>query len=257
MSARAPGHELQHVFSDVAIGPLKLPHRVVMGSMHVGLEAHDDDGRALAAFYAERAAAGAALIVTGGCAVSRVGAGGRSYAFVNEDASASALARVADAVHEAGGRILLQLFHAGRYAFERAFGLQPVAPSAVYSSFSRAEPRALTDAEVRDLIDEFAGGARRAAELGYDGVELMGSEGYLLNQFMAPATNRRDDEWGGDAERRRAFPLAVARAVRDALGPDRAVVYRLSGADLVDGGASHEEVLSLAEALAGDGLATR
>jgi 2,4-dienoyl-CoA reductase (NADPH2) len=254
VSAPASGQELQHVFSEVAIGPMQLPHRIVMGSMHVGLESHDDDGRALAAFYAERAAAGAALIVTGGCAVSRVGAGGRSYAFVNEDASASALARVADAVHEAGGRILLQLFHAGRYAFERSFGLQPVAPSAIYSSFSRAEPRALTDAEVRDLISEFARGARRAAELGYDGVELMGSEGYLLNQFMAPATNRRDDAWGGDAERRRAFPLAVASAVRDAVGSERVIVYRLSGADLVDGGAPHEEVLTLAEALAGDGL---
>ena len=206
MSASASGHDLQHVFSDVAIGPLKLPHRVVMGSMHVGLEDHDDDGRALAAFYAQRAAAGAALIVTGGCAISRVGAGGRSYAFVNEDASGSALARVADAVHAAGGRILLQLFHAGRYAFERAFGLQPVAPSAVYSSFSRAEPRALSDGEVRDVIDQFAAAARRAAELGYDGVELMGSEGYLLNQFMAPATNRRDDAWGGDAERRMRVP---------------------------------------------------
>ena len=127
----------------------------------------EDDGRALAAFYAERAAAGAALIVTGGCAVSRVGAGGRSYAFVNEDASASALARVADAVHEAGGRILLQLFHAGRYAFERSFGLQPVAPSAVYSSFSRAEPRALSDAEVRrssiDRVRRRARAGRRSS----------------------------------------------------------------------------------------------
>jgi 2,4-dienoyl-CoA reductase (NADPH2) len=253
VSARASGQELQHVFTDVAIGPLTLPHRVVMGSMHVGLEANQDDGRALAAFYAERAAAGAALIVTGGCAVSRVGAGGRSYAFVNEDASGSALARVADAVHAAGGRILLQLFHAGRYAFERTFGLQPVAPSAVYSSFSRAEPRALSEAEVDDLIDEFASGARRAAELGYDGVELMGSEGYLLNQFMAPATNRRDDMWGGDAQRRRAVPLTVTGAVRDAVGSDCAVVYRLSGADLVNGGTPHEEVLALAEALAADG----
>jgi 2,4-dienoyl-CoA reductase (NADPH2) len=225
-----------------------------MGSMHVGLEANEDHGRALAAFYAERAAAGAALIVTGGCAVSRVGAGGRSYAFVNEDASASALARVADAVHAAGGRILLQLFHAGRYAFERTFGLQPVAPSAVYSSFSRTEPRALSEAEVDDLIDEFASGARRAAELGFDGVELMGSEGYLLNQFMAPATNRRDDTWGGDAQRRRAFPLAVTGAVRNAVGSDRAVVYRLSGADLVDGGTPHEEVLTLAKALADERL---
>ncbi len=250
----ASGHDLEHVFSDVAIGPLTLPHRVVMGSMHVGLEAGDDDGAALAAFYAERAAAGAALIVTGGCAISRVGAGGRSYAFVNEDASASRLARVADAVHAAGGRILLQLFHAGRYGFERSFGLRPVAPSAVYSSFSRAEPRALSAAEVQDVIDEFASGARRATQLGYDGVELMGSEGYLLNQFMAPATNLRDDAWGGDAERRRAFPLAVAGAVRDAVGSGRAVVYRLSGADLVDGGTSHEEVLGLARALAADGL---
>jgi 2,4-dienoyl-CoA reductase (NADPH2) len=254
VSARASGSELPHVFSDVAIGPLTLPHRIVMGSMHIGLEAHGDDGRALARFYAERAAAGAALIVTGGCAVSRVGAGGRSYAFVNEDASASALARVAEAVHAAGSRILLQLFHAGRYAFERSFGLRPVAPSAVYSSFSRAEPRALADAEVRDVIDQFATGARRAAELGYDGVELMGSEGYLLNQFMAPLTNLRDDEWGGDAERRRTFPLAVATAVRDAVGSGRVVVYRLSGADLIDGGAPHEEVLTLAEALAADGL---
>jgi 2,4-dienoyl-CoA reductase (NADPH2) len=254
VSARAFGHELQHVFSDVAIGPLTVPHRIVMGSMHVGLEARDDDGRALAAFYAERAAAGAALIVTGGCAVSRAGAGGRSYAFVNEDASASALARVADAVHAAGGRILLQLFHAGRYALQRSFGLQPVAPSTVYSGFSRAEPRALTAAEVRAVIDEFAAGARRAAELGYDGVELMGSEGYLLNQFMAPATNLRDDEWGGDGQRRMRFPLAVAGAVRAAAGADAAVVYRLSGADLVDGGAAHEEVLALAAALSEGGL---
>jgi 2,4-dienoyl-CoA reductase (NADPH2) len=255
VSVRASGQELQHVFSDVAVGPLTLPHRIVMGSMHIGLEADQDDGRALAAFYAQRAAAGAALIVTGGCAVSRVGAGGRSYAFVNEDASASGLARVADAVHAAGGLILLQLFHAGRYAFQRSFGLPPVAPSAVYSSFTRAEPRALSETEVDGVLSEFASGAVRAAELGYDGVELMGSEGYLLNQFMAPATNRRDDAWGGDAHRRMRFPLAVTRAVRDAVGPERAVVYRLSGADLVDGGASHEEVLMLAEALAGDGLA--
>jgi 2,4-dienoyl-CoA reductase (NADPH2) len=238
----------------VAIGPLTVPHRIVMGSMHVGLEAADDDGRALAAFYAERAAAGAALIVTGGCAVSRVGAGGASYGFVNEDRFGSSLARVADAVHEAGGQVLLQLFHAGRYALQRAFGLQPVAPSAVYSSFSRCEPLALTDAQVREVIMQFADGAAQAAALGYDGVELMGSEGYLLNQFMAPLTNLRDDEWGGDARRRMRFPVEVCTAVREALGPGRAAVYRLSGADLVDGGAAHEDVLVLAAALSDAGL---
>ncbi len=248
----APG-VLEHVWRPGAIGPLSLPHRVVMGSMHLGLEGQDDGGRALAAFYRERAEGGAALIVTGGSAISRVGAGGRNYSFVNDDAEAGKLERVAAAVHEAGALILLQLFHAGRYAFRDAFGLQPVAPSAVYSSYSRTEPRALTGEEVLQTIEDFAAGARRARELGFDGIEIMGSEGYLLSQFMAPATNRREDEWGGDSERRMSFPLAVAAAVRAACGVDQAVVYRISGADLVDGGATQPEVLALSRRLA-DGL---
>ncbi len=239
----------EHVFRPGQIGPLALKHRIVMGSMHLGLEGLDDDGRALAAFYAERARGGAGLIVTGGSAVSRVGAAGRNYSFINDDADRSKLARVADAVHEAGGRILLQLFHAGRYALPAAFGLQPVAPSPLYSPLVRAEPRELTDSEVRETIADFARGAQRARSLGFDGVEIMGSEGYLLNQFAAPATNHRDDEWGGDAERRMAFPLAVSAAVRAALGADGAIVYRMSGADLVAGGASDEEVAGLAARL--------
>jgi 2,4-dienoyl-CoA reductase (NADPH2) len=129
---------LEHVWRAGAIGPLELADRIVMGSMHVGLEGLEDGGAALAAFYAQRAAAGAGLIVTGGSAVSRVGAGGRNYSFVNDEADGEKLARVAGEVHAAGGYILLQLFHAGRYAYERSFGLQPVAPSAVYSAFSRA-----------------------------------------------------------------------------------------------------------------------
>src|SRR6202012_2330275 len=205
-----------------------------MGSMHLGLEALDDDGRALAAFYGERARGGAGLIVTGGSAVSRVGAAGRGYSFINDDADRSRLERVADARHAAGGRVLLQLFHAGRYAIPQAFDLQPVAPSPVYAALVRAEPRELTGAEVRQTIEDFATGAARARELGFDGVEIMGSEGYLLNQFTAPLTNHRDDEWGGDRERRLAFPLAVTEAVRAAIGGDRAVVYRISGADLVE-----------------------
>ena len=157
-----------------------------MGSMHLGLEGLDDGGRALAAFYRERAEGGAALIVTGGSAVSRVGAGGRNYSFVNEDSDAVKLERAAAAVHEAGGRILLQLFHAGRYAYQSSFGLQPVAPSPVYSTYSRCEPRALSDEEIWATIEDFARGAARARALGFDGVEIMGSEGYLLNQFVAP-----------------------------------------------------------------------
>jgi 2,4-dienoyl-CoA reductase (NADPH2) len=243
----------EHVFTAGSIGPLELEHRIVMGSMHLGLESIGDDGRALAAFYAERTRAGAGLIVTGGSAVSRVGAAGRSYSLVNDPADGSALARVADAVHEAGGRVLLQLFHAGRYAVKSVFDLQPVAPSPVYSALVRTEPRGLTGAEVTGTIADFAHGAERARELGYDGVEIMGSEGYLLNQFAAPLTNLRDDEWGGDAERRMAFPLAVAAAVRESIGVDRAVVYRISGGDLVPGGASDEEVATLATALSDAG----
>ncbi len=244
---------LEYVWRDGAIGPLSLPHRVVMGSMHLGLEGLDDGGEALAAFYAERARGGAALIVTGGSAVSRVGAGGRNYSFVNEDRDASKLARVAAAIHGAGGFVLLQLFHAGRYAYEASFGLTPVAPSAVYSRYSRCEPRALSGEEVLQTIDDFARGARRARELGFDGVEIMGSEGYLVDQFLAPATNLRDDEWGGDVGRRMRFALSLAAAVREAGGPGQAVVFRMSGASLVEGGGEAEDVLELARRLADGG----
>jgi 2,4-dienoyl-CoA reductase (NADPH2) len=241
---------LEHVWQPGVIGPLELPHRIVMGSMHLGLEAVDPDGSALAAFYRERAAGGAGLIVTGGSAVSRAGAGGVSYSFINEESEASRLAAIPEAVHAEGGLVLLQLFHAGRYAFEKSFGLQPVGPSAVYSRYSRCEPRALDEEEILATIDAFARGATRARELGFDGVEIMGSEGYLLSQFMAPATNLRDDDWGGDVERRMRFPLAVAAAVRSGFGSGGAVVYRISGADLVPGGASVEEVVALASRLA-------
>ena len=188
--------------------------------------------------------------MTGGSAVNRVGAGGVSYSFINEDSHASRLAAIPEAVHAEGGLVLLQLFHAGRYAFEKSFGLQPVAPSAVFSRYSRCEPRALEEEEIVATVEDFARGAARAVEMGFDGVEIMGSEGYLLSQFMAPATNQRDDDWGGDLERRMRFPLAVAAAVRSAVGPGGAVVYRISGADLVPDGASVEEVVALASRLA-------
>ncbi len=244
---------LEYVWRAGAIGPLSLPHRIVMGSMHLGLEGLDDDGEALAAFYRERALGGAALIVTGGSAISRVGAGGRNYSFVNEDADGGKLLRVASAIHDAGGLVLLQLFHAGRYAYEASFGLTPVAPSAVYSRYSRCEPRALSGDEVVETISDFARAARQARELGFDGVEIMGSEGYLIDQFLAPATNLRDDEWGGDAERRMRFALSVAAAVREGGGPGQAVVFRMSGASFVEGGPSADEVLEFARRVVAGG----
>jgi 2,4-dienoyl-CoA reductase (NADPH2) len=234
------------------IGSLGLPHRIVMGAMHLGIESQPG-GEALAAFYAERARGGAALIITGGSAVSRVGAGGKHYSLVNEPGEAVKLRRLAAAVQQAGGRIALQLFHAGRYAFERTFGLQPLAPSAVPSRFAKSTPRAMTAADIAQTLADFATAARRARELGFDAVELMGSEGYLLNQFLSPLTNLRADEWGGDGERRSRFPLAVLHRVREAVGEDFPVIYRLSGTDLMPGSSTDEEIAAFASLLCGAG----
>jgi len=176
--------ELRHLFQPGQIGRLVLPHRVVMGPMHLGLEARDDDGAALAAFYAERVRGGAGLIVTGGAAVGRAGAGGARYGVLTDRAFQHRLSRVVDTVHEAGGLIALQLFHAGRYAVESAFGLRPVAPSPVYSRLSRCEPRELSTVEIAHVADEFAAGAELAQWLEFDAVEVMGSEGYLIDQVL-------------------------------------------------------------------------
>ncbi len=223
-----------------------------MGSMHLGIESQAA-GEALAAFYAERARGGAALIVTGGSAVSREGAGGRHYSFINEPRDEPKLERTVRAVHDAGGRIALQLFHAGRYGSPEHFGLEPVAPSAVPSRFSRCTPRAMTPEDIDRTLEDFASGARRARELGFDAIEIMGSEGYLLNQFLSPLTNQRGDEWGGDFERRSRFPLAVLDAVRAAAGDACPVIYRMSGTDLMPGSTTEEETLAFARALAARG----
>jgi 2,4-dienoyl-CoA reductase (NADPH2) len=244
----AAASRFPHALRPGAIGALELPHRIVMGSMHLGSES-DPTGDALAAFYAERARGGAGLIVTGGAAVSREGAGGRSYAFVDEEQGRKVLGAAPPAVHEAGGLIALQLFHAGRYAFEESFGLQPVAPSAVASRFNRETPRALDDEGIVGVIDAFASGARHAQALGYDAVEVMGSEGYLVDQFLSPLTNLRDDDWGGDAERRRRFGVQLARSVRAAVGPAFPVIFRITGDDLMPGSTTLEEVLAFAVAL--------
>ncbi|MFN8162313.1 MAG: FAD-dependent oxidoreductase [Solirubrobacterales bacterium] len=249
-----PSGELSAAFTPTAVGRLWLPHRIVMGAMHLGIEAAPDAGEALAAFYRERALGGAGLIVTGGWAVSRVGAGGRSYGFVNEEAGARALERVVAGLQGTGSAIALQLFHAGRYAFEDAFGLVPVAPSALASRVSRTMPRPLEEDEIWETIESFARAARRAVELGFDAVEVMGSEGYLVDQFLSPLTNRREDAWGGDHERRMRFGLELAAAVRDAVGAEFPLIFRMTGADLMPGSRSSGEVLDFARALAGAGV---
>jgi 2,4-dienoyl-CoA reductase (NADPH2) len=242
------------------LGPLTLPHRVVMGSMHTGLEVHDDGGAGLAAFYAERAAGGAALLITGGIAISDEARGGPDFAVFGVDGADERFRAAVDAVHAEGGSMLAQLFHAGRYALVNGMvdrhgnPQRAVAPSALPWAAARGVvPEQLTTAEIERTIEDFAAAARSARDIGFDGVEIMASEGYLINQFCSPLTNLRDDEWGGDAVRRRRFAVAVTRAVRDAV-PDLAVTIRLSGVDLMPGSSTPEDVDALVAELLPTGL---
>jgi 2,4-dienoyl-CoA reductase (NADPH2) len=231
------------------LGALQIPHRVVMGSMHTGLEV-GDDGEALAAFYRERVAGGAGLVITGGLAVSEMGRGGPDYAVLPE--AAPRLAVATRAVHEAGGLIAAQLFHAGRYA---VLPEGSVAPSSVPWRAARGiVPRALEEHEIRATIDDFAHAASAAHSAGFDAVEIMASEGYLVNQFCSPITNLRDDEWGGDASRRRRFAVEVVTAVRAAVPAQVAVLVRMSGNDLMPGSSTPDEIDALARALVDAGV---
>ncbi len=250
-----PGISLDHIFTPIRIGGLRLPHRIAMGSMHLCLEGSEDAGERLAAFYRERALGGAGLIVTGGWAVSEDGAADHSYGVLTptEDGARWSPAKVAEATAGTEAAIALQLFHAGRYALADSPG-EVVAPSAIASRVSRVEPRALGEEEVWDVVAQFAAGAALARELGFAAVEVMGSEGYLVDQFLSPVTNRRDDSWGGDAERRMRLGVEVAAAVRAAVGDDFPVLFRLTGAELMPESRPWEEVEAFATALVGAGV---
>ena len=224
---------------------MQLRNRALMGSMHTGLEDREADYPRLAAYFAERARGGAGLIVTGGIAPNRAG---WLAPFSGKLSSTRELPRhrlVTDAVHDAGGHICLQLLHAGRYAHHPL----SVAPSALKAPITRFRPWALSGPGVLRQIDAFVRAATLARAAGYDGVEIMGSEGYLINQFIAARTNRRDDEWGGSYENRMRFPLEVVRRTRAALGRDFIVIFRLSMLDLVEGGSAWAEVVELARGL--------
>ncbi len=241
-----------HLLRPGRIGSLRLPHRIIMGAMHLGLEGDGGDTARLTAFYAERARGGAALIVTGGAAVNREG-GGLHYARLDCPSHLPALRAVAEAIHGAGGRCALQLFHHGRYGRAAETGVAPVAPSALGARINPETPREMTDEDILRTVADFARGAVLAREIGYDAVEIMGSEGYLLDEFVSPLTNRREDSWGGTPERRRRMPLAVVAAVRAALGPEFPLIYRLTGADLMEGGTPEEEAMALATEVAAAG----
>ncbi|MFI1659188.1 FAD-dependent oxidoreductase [Streptomyces sp. NPDC020472] len=232
-----------HLLSPLDLGFTTLPNRVIMGSMHVGLEETEHGFERMAAFYAERARGGVGLIVTGGIAPNEAGRpwdGGAKLTTAEEVAEHRL---ITDAVHAEGGRIAMQILHFGRYAYHPGL----VGPSPIKAPISPFVPNELTDAEVEQTVEDYARCAELAKEAGYDGVEVMGSEGYLINEFIASATNRRTDRWGGSYENRVRFPLEIVRRIRERVGEDFILVYRLSMLDLVPGGSTLDEVVSLAK----------
>jgi 2,4-dienoyl-CoA reductase (NADPH2) len=214
-----------------------------MGSMHTGLEEADNGFTRMAAYFAERARGGVGLIVTGGVAPNRQGWVSPFAAKLTTETEANHHREVTDAVHAEEGKICLQILHAGRYSYTPL----AVAPSAIKSPISMFTPWALTASGIRNTIQDFAETARLAKVAGYDGVEVMGSEGYLLNEFISSKTNKRTDEWGGSYANRIRFPVEVVRAVREAVGREFIIIYRLSMLDLVEDGSSWEEVVELAQ----------
>jgi len=233
-----------HLLAPLDLGFTTLRNRVLMGSMHTNLEERGDWNR-VAEFYAERARGEVALMVTGGMAPNAEGGvfPGAAGLYSPEDIANHRI--VTDRVHEAGGKIAMQILHAGRYAY----GPDCVAPSPIKSPISPFPPKELDEAGIEKQIADIATSAARAREAGYDGVEVMGSEGYFLNQFLATHTNKRTDRWGGTYENRMRLPVEVVRRVRAAVGDDFIVIYRLSMIDLVPDGSTWEEVVTLAKAV--------
>jgi 2,4-dienoyl-CoA reductase (NADPH2) len=234
-----------HLFRPLELGFATLPNRILMGSMHTGLEARPDGMERLAAFYAERARGGAALIVTGGFSPNDTGNLSPHRAEFSNAEDAKNHRPIPRAVHDEGGRIVLQLLHSGRYGFHE----RSVAPSAVKSPINPHTPREMTPQEIGETIGDFARSAALAREAGYDGVELMASEGYLITQFLAARTNRRSDEWGGSLENRARFAVEIVRRTRAAAGADFIIVYRISALDLVEGGLQIHETMQVAKAI--------
>ncbi|MFE5139647.1 FAD-dependent oxidoreductase [Streptomyces fagopyri] len=234
-----------HLLNPLDLGFTTLPNRVLMGSMHVGLEEAERGFERMAEFYATRARGGVGLMVTGGIAPNDAGRPYEGGAKLTTEAEADQHAGITAAVHREGGKIAMQILHFGRYAYHQDL----VAPSALQAPISPFTPHALTDAEVEQTIDDYARAARLAQRAGYDGVEIMGSEGYLINEFIAVQANRREDRWGGSYENRMRFPVEIVRRVREAVGENFIIIYRLSMLDLVPGGSSLDEVITLARAV--------
>lgn len=233
-----------HLLEPLDLGFTTLKNRVLMGSMHTGLEETKDWNR-VAEFYAERARGGVGLMVTGGMAPNREGGVFPGAAGLFSDKDIANHKVVTDLVHESGGKIAMQILHAGRYAYSP----DCVSASAVKSPISPFPPKELDEEGIEQQILDFVTATVRAKEAGYDGVEIMGSEGYFLNQFLVAHTNKRTDRWGGTYENRMRLPVEVVRRCREAVGDDFIIIYRISMIDLIPNGSTHEEVVELAQAI--------
>ena len=237
-------HELYpHLLAPLDLGFTTLKNRVLMGSMHTGLEEARNGFERLAAYFAERAQGQVGLMVTGGIAPNRAGWVAPFAAKLTNSREVKHHQIITDAVHQADGKICMQILHTGRYAFHPF----SVAPSALRAPISKFKPKALSAKGIEKTIQSFVNCAALAQEAGYDGVEVMGSEGYLINQFIVKKTNKRTDEWGGSYENRIRFPLEIIRRVREKVGTNFIIIYRLSMLDLVEDGSTWAEVEHLAK----------
>ena len=234
-----------NLLAPLDLGFTQLKNRVLMGSMHTGLEEFKDGHYRMAAFFAERAKGGVGLIVTGGIGPNTEGGTHSACKNLQCQQDINDHQVITDAVHQNGGKICLQILHTGRYAYSPNL----VAPSAIKAPINPFIPKALTEGEICKQIDDYVSTAVNAQKAGYDGVEIMGSEGYFLNQFIAARTNKRDDQWGGSYENRIRLPIEVVRQIREAVGENFIIIFRLSMLDLVEGGSSAEEVIQLGKAV--------
>ncbi|WP_147478190.1 2,4-dienoyl-CoA reductase FMN-binding domain-containing protein, partial [Pseudomonas syringae] len=234
-----------HLLAPLDLGFTTLRNRTLMGSMHTGLEERPGGFERMAAYFAERARGGVGLMVTGGIAPNEEGGVYDGAAKLTNDQEAEQHRIVTQAVHEAGGKICLQILHAGRYAYSR----KQVAPSAIQAPINPFTPRELDEEGIEKQIADFVNCSTLARSAGYDGVEIMGSEGYFINQFLAAHTNHRTDRWGGSYENRMRLAVEIVTRVREAVGADFIIIFRLSMLDLVAGGSSWQEIVQLAKAV--------
>lgn len=234
-----------HLFQPLDLGFTTIKNRVLMGSMHTGLEEAPNGHERMAAFFGERAKGGVGLIVTGGFGPNDRAATHEKTKLIKTEQDILDHRQITGAVHQYGAKICMQILHTGRYAYNA----NPIAPSAIQAPINPNKPSAATAEELEQQILDFISLATQAQKAGYDGVEIMGSEGYFLNEFLAVRTNQRDDEWGGSYENRMKFPVEVVRRVRQAVGEKFIIIFRLSMLDLVEGGSSFDEVVLLGQAI--------